>query len=202
VNPTRRRNDDYPPSSRAIRLSRSVAAAYFTGSLIGAALVGSLFGVLAFVLPTEGMTPVTSLVLVSVAILLGLRELGLLRLRLPQRESQVNFDALAGTSVHRRMFSFGFWLGTGFLTYSPYAGLHAIALAVLLQGQFMSSLVIFLAFGAARAATVVTLGMTARTWEDAASLGDRVAGSYQKAHRLTAAGLALVAIVSTFTLLG
>ncbi len=176
------------------------AMAYLTGSVLGALSVGSVLGLVAVVLPFEQLSPVPSVILLLATILLGLRELGLVRLRLPQRESQVNFDALAATGIHRRLFGFGFWLGTGFLTYSPYAGLHALALAVVLQGHLFDALAIFAAFGISRALTVIGLGLSARSWTDAAALGDRVAASYRTAHRVTAVGLAVVGIASAVTL--
>lgn len=98
------------------------------------------------------------------------------------------------------MFAFGLWLGLGFLTYSPYAGLHLFALAAILQGSLAESVLIFGLFGLARGATVIAAGLSASTWDADAHLADRIAARYTAAHRLTAAGLAAVALTAAVSL--
>ncbi len=171
---------------------------YLLGSAMGAITVGivlSLVGrvISAFVpaIATGGsLLPGT---LATLGLLLGLREFGIVSFNVPQRNSQLNYAALAGTGVSLRMLAFGFWLGVGFLTFSPYAGLHLLGLATILLADPLTGAVFFGAFGIARALTVISLGLSAGSWEDAASLADLVAAKYNLAHRLIGGTLLAVA---------
>lgn len=187
---------------------RRIALAYLFGSAVGAGLVGGCLGIFAAI--ARWLVPLdapshrigVALVLLSASVLLGLGELGFLRFRVPQRESQLNVDALRASRQDWKMFGFGLWLGMGFLTFSPYAGLHLLALACVLLGDFSQSLMVFTTFGVARGLTVVILALSARSWDQAGELADRVAASSGVAHRITALGQSLVAIAAAFAVLG
>ena len=106
------------------------SAAYLGGSLVGASAVGVLLAVVGLQLHQGtgigASWPDWALVIVLVVgAVLGAREVGLLRFRLPQRASQLNSDGLHAAPTWR-LFGFGAWLGTAFLTYSPYGGLHLL----------------------------------------------------------------------------
>lgn len=172
---------------------------YIVGSVSGSAVVGTALGVLGVVLHLglspigDAQTQLTAAILLMAATALGLREIGALAFRLPQRESQVNYDAgwVAGES--RRMFGYGFWLGTGFVTYSPYAGLYVLAVAAVLQASLAGSLVLLCTFGVSRALTVVALSAVGMRRPET---GDMVAAASGAAHKATAVSLLGVALAS------
>lgn len=180
--------------------------AYFIGSVLGAAVVGSMLGAIgaiaAMVVRGDEWPVLAPLVLLIGAIVLGGRELGALRFALPQRRSQVNSDALAHGHIGRQMFSFGFWLGTGFLTYSPYGGLHLLALACVLSGSIGGGILLFGAFGLARALTVIAAAQLSPDWERVAEIGDRVASAANQARLANALAIALVVVGAGLALVG
>jgi hypothetical protein len=93
-------------------------------------------------------------VVVAGVVLLGvLRELGVVRLRLPQNARQIPQDVL-----HRHLLrgsaQFGFELGTGARTYVSATAPYVLAAGVLLLGQDLAAaLLAGLGFGTGRAAT-------------------------------------------------
>ncbi len=178
---------------------------YVAGSLLGSVVLGVALA--AFGAAFHGERGVGAAwsewavgVLLLAAGLLGLRELGLVRSGLPQRSSQLNSDGLA-LGVSRRLFWFGAWLGAAFLTYSPYGGLHLLAIAAIIAPSFEVAVLLFVAFGLSRGLTVAVLGTLPKTWEEAGRWGDRVAAAYRTAQLLTAASLAAITIGATVTLL-
>jgi hypothetical protein len=88
------------------------------------------------------------------AALLGLlRELGLVRLPLPQNARQVPQDVLH-RDLLRGSARFGFELGTGVRTYVSATAPYVLAVGVLLLGQDLAvALLAGIGFGAGRAAT-------------------------------------------------
>jgi len=182
-----------------VRAARDHASAgrstfpYLAGSVLGAACTGSLLGVVALgigpLVTGHDVLKVSTFALGVLAVVLGLRELGVIVLSVPQRNSQLNYDGLSMEGTSRRMFGFGFWLGVGFLTFSPYAGLHALAIAAVLQAEFAPALLMFVTFGLARGATVVALGLFQPSWTAVAKVADHIAASAPLAHRITAVGL-------------
>jgi sulfite exporter TauE/SafE len=183
-----------------------IVFSYASGSVVGSAITGAILGVAGMaayaIVPLDAtvLAQYASLTLGLMAVVLGLRELGVVNVRVPQRESQVNYDALGLPGVSRRLFGFGLWLGVGFLTYSPYAGLHLLAAASVLRGSFLESVAVFFAFGLARAATVLVLGLSASSRERTERLIETVAERYDVAHALTAAGGVAVAANATIVL--
>ncbi len=91
--------------------------------------------------------------LVAVALLGLLRELGVVRLPLPQNARQIPQDVLHRDRL-RGSTQFGFELGTGVRTYVSATAPYVLAVAVLLLGQDLAAAVAAgLGFGAGRAAT-------------------------------------------------
>jgi hypothetical protein len=171
---------------------------YVAGSIVGSAVLGVVLGGLGTVLHRarglDAAWPEWAIaVLLLAAVVLGLRELGLIRIRLPQRASQLNSDGLS-LGVSRRLFWFGAWLGAAVLTYSPYGGLHLLALAAIVAPSFELAVLLFMAFGLSRGLTVVVLGGLAETWDEAARLSDRIASGYRAAQLLTAGSLGVIAV--------
>jgi hypothetical protein len=196
-----------------LRISRDrapwyrVVVPYLAGSVLGAAVVGSVLAGVGLVVrelvgasPTAAWPGWASLPLAVGAALLGFREVGLLRIRLPQRASQLNSDGPV-LGVSRRLFWFGAWLGAAFFTYSPYGGLYLLALAVVLAPSIGTGVLLFVVFGLSRGMTVIGLSMLASTWDEAAALSDHVAAWYRPAQLLTAASLAGVVVAGAVMLL-
>lgn len=182
---------DFAPAHR-------VFLPYIAGSLLGSVVVGFLLAAVGFPFHDgAGLSAIwpewTVALLLLAATVLGLRELELIRVRLPQRASQLNSDGLA-LGMSRRLFSFGAWLGTGFLTYSPYGGLHLLAIAAVIAPSYEVGMLLFIVFGLSRGITVALLAALPRSWEDAAQLSDRLAAAYRRAQLLTAASLGAIAI--------
>lgn len=197
---TLRISRDRAPSYRVI-------GPYLLGSVLGAGIVGAMLAGVGLLLRSlvgqsgaQAWSGTASLLLAISAAVLGLREVGLLRFPLPQRASQLNSDGLV-LGVSRRLFWFGAWLGAAFFTYSPYGGLYLLAVATILAPSFDLGLALFVTFGLSRALTVIGLSMLAHTWDDAAVLGDRVAGGYRWAELITTGSLVTVSIGAWMTLL-
>lgn len=188
----------------AMRIARertrpgAAQTSYLLGSVLGAVTVGGLLGVLGVAAgtllpdaewPNKELAP---LALMTAALVLGAREIGALRFALPQRRSQVNSDALTHRHIPRQMFSFGFWLGTGFLTYSPYGGLHLLALACIASGSIGGGALLFAAFGLARAVTVIAVAQISADWIQAGAFGERIAAASEHARLANVAAIGLV----------
>lgn len=91
--------------------------------------------------------------LVGIALLGVLRELGVVRIRLPQNARQIAREVLQ-RHVLRGAFQFGFELGTGVRTYVSATAPYVVAFAILLAGLgFPAALATGLGFGAGRALT-------------------------------------------------
>ncbi|GAB3402491.1 hypothetical protein [Flindersiella endophytica] len=90
---------------------------------------------------------------VVLAILGVLRELGVVRIRLPQNARQIAREVLQ-RNVLRGALQFGFELGTGVRTFVSATAPYVVAFAILLAGLgFGSALAIGLGFGLGRALT-------------------------------------------------
>lgn len=103
----------------------------------------------------------------AVAVLGLLRELGVVRVPLPQNARQVPPDVLR-RDLLRGSLQFGFELGTGVRTYVSAAAPYVLAAAVLLLGQHLPVAVLAgLGFGAGRAATPLLrqLSGSAEDWD-------------------------------------
>jgi hypothetical protein len=91
--------------------------------------------------------------IVAIALLGVLRELGLVRIRLPQNARQIAREVLQ-RHVLRGAFQFGFELGTGVRTFVSATAPYVVAFAILLAGLGLpAALAIGLGFGAGRALT-------------------------------------------------
>lgn len=93
------------------------------------------------------------LVILLVGVIAVLRDLGVVRLRLPQNARQIPQDVLRAGPI-RGAVQFGMELGTGMRTYVSASTPYLLALAVLLAGQrWQAAVLAGLGFGVGRAAS-------------------------------------------------
>jgi hypothetical protein len=133
------------------------------GGLCTALLLGLASGLVAPVPPAWRYAAV-----VGVALLGLLRDLGAVRIPLPQNARQVPQGVLR-RHLLRGSFQFGFELGTGVRTFVSATSPYVLAVALLLVGQQLPVAVLAgLGFGAGRAATPVLrrLSGAAEVWDD------------------------------------
>jgi hypothetical protein len=133
-------------------------------------------------------------VAVLVVALLGLlRELGLVRIRLPQNTRQVPQDVLQ-RNLLRGALQFGFELGTGVRTYVSASAAYVLAAAVLLAGGGLPAAILAgLGFGAGRAATPLLRHASGAATDWDARLPGRI-----RAIALTACAASLAAFALLF----
>ncbi|WDZ82931.1 hypothetical protein [Micromonospora cathayae] len=127
-------------------------ALFSAGLIAGGLLSGLVLGVFSG-LSAPLPTPWRYAAIVAVAVLGLLRELGLVRVRLPQNARQIPQDVLQ-RDVRRGAARFGFELGTGVRTYVSSSAPYVLAVAVFLAGQRLSVAVLAgVGFGIGRALT-------------------------------------------------
>jgi hypothetical protein len=110
-----------------------VLALFVVGLIAGGLLSATVLGLLSG-LTTPLPSPWRHAAIVAVAVLGPLRELGLVRLRLPQNARQIPQDVLR-RNLRRGAAQFGFELGTGVRTYVSSSAPYVLAAALLLAGQ-------------------------------------------------------------------
>lgn len=127
-------------------------AAFVAGLLAGGLLIGLVLGVLSGLaqpIPVAWRHPVIA----ALALLGVLRDLGVMRIPLPQNARQVPQEVMRD-DPHLGALQFGFELGTGVRTYVSASAPYVVALAVLLGGQSLwVAALTGLGFGAGRALT-------------------------------------------------
>ncbi|TDE30879.1 hypothetical protein [Actinomadura sp. 6K520] len=144
----------FSPGWRAPVRQGEVLAVFTLGLLAGgtlsAAVIWLLSG-LAAPLPPSART----VAIVGVAVLGAARELGMIRVPLPQNARQIPPEVLQ-TRLRRGSLRFGFELGTGVRTYVSAGSPYVLALALLLSHQGpAATLGTGTAFGAGRALSAV-----------------------------------------------
>jgi hypothetical protein len=127
-------------------------ALFSAGLIAGGLLSGLVLGLLSG-LSAPLPAPWRYAGIVAVAGLGLLRELGLVRIRLPQNARQIPQDVLQ-RDVRRGAVQFGFELGTGVRTYVSASAPYVLAVALLLAGQRLGVAVLAgIGFGVGRALT-------------------------------------------------
>ncbi|GLZ13252.1 hypothetical protein Acsp04_34870 [Actinomadura sp. NBRC 104425] len=138
------------------------------GGTLSAAVLWLLSGLAAPVPP-----PARTAAIVAVAALGAARDLGLVRLRLPQNARQIPPEVLADR-LRAGALRFGFELGTGVRTYVSATTPYVLALGLLLSRPgSAATLLAGAAFGAGRALSAV-LAYLSRSPDRAALVGRRV----------------------------
>ncbi|NKZ04406.1 hypothetical protein [Actinomadura latina] len=140
----------FSPGWRAPVRQGEVLAVFTSGLLLGgtlsAAVVWLLSGLSAPLPPAAHTWAVLAVAAVGAA-----RELGLIRLPLPQNARQIPPDVLQ-TRLRRGTLQFGFELGTGVRTYVPATAPYVLALALLfVHENLLTVLLTGAAFGLGRA---------------------------------------------------
>lgn len=126
------------------------AALYTVFGLLSSVAVGAAAGAIGGLLSLPNVRWIP-LGVGAVAILLLLRELGAIRIRLPERPWQTNraWAYSHGFAVASAMW--GFHIGVGFATVVTYGGYYAMALAVVAEGSVVYGCGIFGAYWLGRA---------------------------------------------------
>ncbi|MET9023730.1 hypothetical protein ABZV93_27530 [Actinopolymorpha sp. NPDC004070] len=128
---------------------------WFSAGLLAGGLTSAVVAVALGLLVRPVVRPVPAAVaVVAVAVLVGLNEFGLLRLRLPQNGRQVP-ESIGDDGPRYGALHFGFEMGTGVRTYMTTGLPHVLVLAVALCATWPQGLAAGLAFGAGRAAMVL-----------------------------------------------
>ncbi|TDC93828.1 hypothetical protein [Actinomadura sp. 7K507] len=144
----------FSPGWRAPVRQGEVLAVFTLGLLLGGTLSAAAVWLLSG-LATPLPPPVRTSAIVAVAALGAARELGLVRIPLPQNARQIPPEVLQ-TRLRRGSLQFGFELGTGVRTYVPAASPYVLALALLLSVPALSvALLTGATFGAGRALSAV-----------------------------------------------
>ncbi|GAA0586861.1 hypothetical protein [Actinomadura livida] len=180
----------FSPGWRAPVRQGEVLAVFTLGLLAGgtlsAAVVWLLSG-LAAPLPPSGRAAA----ILGVAALGAARELGVLRVPLPQNARQIPPEVLQAR-LRRGSLQFGFELGTGVRTYVSASSPYVLALALLLSHQGLAAtLATGTAFGAGRALSAV-LTYLARDEHRGAALAVRMPAVKTTAALAILAALALL----------
>lgn len=140
----------FSPGWRAPVRQGEVLAVFASGLLLGgtlsAAVIWLLSGLSAPLPPSVRIGAVLAVAILGVA-----RELGIIRLPLPQNARQIPPEVLQ-SQLRRGALRFGFELGTGVRTYVSSSAPYVLALALFLShGPFQTTLLTGTAFGAGRA---------------------------------------------------
>lgn len=180
----------FSPGWRAPVRQGEVLAVFTLGMLLGgtlsAAVVWLLSGLAAPLPPTARTAAI-----LCVAVLGAARELGPVRVPLPQNARQIPPEVLQNR-LRLGSLQFGFELGTGVRTYVPSSSPYVLALALLLSHQGPSpTLLTGAAFGAGRALSAV-LTYLARDGHRAAVVAARMPAVTASAALATPAALALL----------
>lgn len=124
---------------------------FVVGLLAGGLLSGVVLGLLSGLAQPVPRTW-RAVLIVAMAGLALLRELGLVRLRLPQNARQIPREVFG--DLRRGALQFGFELGTGVRTYVSASAPYVLAVAVLLSGgELVVAVLAGLGFGLGRATT-------------------------------------------------
>ncbi|GAA4146450.1 hypothetical protein [Actinomadura keratinilytica] len=162
----------FSPGWRAPVRQGEVLAVFTLGLVLGGTLSAAvlwLLSGLAAPLPPPGRAAA----IVAAAALGAARDLGLVRLRLPQNARQIPQEVLAGRP-RAGALRFGFELGTGVRTYVPATTPYVLALGLPLSQQGpAATLLAGAAFGAGRALSAV-LAYLSRSPDRAALVALRV----------------------------
>jgi hypothetical protein len=123
------------------RIGLVSALLYTAGISLGAALVGAALGLLGysvrwtFYLGPNSHSPGLLFAVALVALIGGLRDLGFLRLSLPQPFKQVPYYWLHVFGPRKTSFLWGFSIGLAFNTMIQYSLYYVLAIWVALMGQ-------------------------------------------------------------------
>ncbi|QXJ20684.1 hypothetical protein AGRA3207_001439 [Actinomadura graeca] len=157
----------FSPGWRAPVRQGEVLAVFTLGLLLGGTLSATALWLLSG-LSAPLPPPARSAAILAVAAVGAARELGLLRLPLPQNARQIPQEVLQ-IHLRRGALQFGFELGTGVRTYVPSSAPYVLALALLLSHQpLTATLLTGTAFGGGRALSALLSYLARDEHRDAA----------------------------------
>ncbi|MFA1538644.1 hypothetical protein [Actinomadura monticuli] len=157
----------FSPGWRAPVRQGEVLAVFTSGLLLGGMLSAAVVWLLSGLAAPLPHWARTSAVL-AVAAAGVAREVGLIRLPLPQNARQIPPDVLQ-THLRRGTLQFGFELGTGVRTYVPATAPYVLALALLLaRGSLPIAVLTGAAFGAGRALSAALTYLARDEYRDTA----------------------------------
>ncbi len=140
---------------------RTLACLFIVGAVLGGAAAGTALGALGWVLlwlvgiPASADSRAALLAVGICALLGGLRDLGLLRFRLPDPNCQVPQWWREALSAYWTAFLWGSCIGAGMRTRYRYAMLYVLGLWMLLSGSPLWGAGVLGLYGAAHGVTVL-----------------------------------------------
>jgi hypothetical protein len=144
--------ETFTPAVCGGRVRKHLAAAGFTvGAVTAAALVGGLLGLAGFLLGWRWAV----LLAAAVALTAALRELGIVRLPLPQVRRQVPDRWRAELPLPVWSVGYGAGLGVGFFTFQPVATFWVACAAAVALARPLPAAACFALYGVGRALTVL-----------------------------------------------
>lgn len=151
-------------SARAVLAWTPTLLAHGLGYLVAALLLGGVLGLVAWMLPTDGLKGWSLLMLGILAVGYGMHQLRLLSMPYPQRRAQVPHDARNRFAVWKIGLLYGFSLGLNFLTYVRTPILYVIVLAALLSGSVNHAIALLLALNLGRFAPLLVNALPVHDW--------------------------------------
>lgn len=116
--------------------------AYTIGGCVSAAITGSILRYLGGVIASSPPEALAGVLIVAMALLVVIRELGLLRLRLPEARRQTRSRWFTGRPLLNPA-CWGFDVGFAFLTWQVLSGAYFLALVTILSGSPVLGIGIF-----------------------------------------------------------
>lgn len=145
---------------------------YTAGGVMSAAMVGVCLGWLGHVL-TSSVQASTLWELFAVgALVLLLRDLGLLPFNLPQCRQQAPYDWIHRFDRSSVFFMWGFHIGIGLSTFIVFSGLYVIAAAIVVSGSMLVGVSLMVSYWVGRALAVwVAPSLSSSPGQDIAKCG-------------------------------
>lgn len=164
------------------RRQRLALAGFTVGAVCASLVVGALLGLTGSLLGAERAV----LVVAAVALAAAAREAGLLRIRLPQSRRQVPERWRAVLPLPVWSLGYGAGLGSGFVTFQPFATFWVACAAAVALARPLAAAVCFSFYGLGRALMVAL----PRRWnEDATAAVERLVQHRRALARVNAAAL-------------
>jgi hypothetical protein len=181
--------ETFTPAVCGSRSRQRLAAAFFAlGALVASAALGAALGFLGGLVGTRPALVGAA----ALALLAALRELGLLRLPVPQARRQVPERWRNELPLPAWSAGYGAGLGVGFLTFQPVATFWVACAAALALGRPLLAAACFALYGAGRAFMAV---WPRRLEPDGAAAVERLVGHTTFMSRANAAVLVLAVVL-------
>jgi hypothetical protein len=170
------------------------ATIYTIGGGLGASAFGCLAGLVGRYVRTYIPLPLSSGLWCLAALLLSARDGGLIRLQLPQRTCQAQYQWFHRFDYASALAMWGFQIGVGFATFIQFSGFYFMTLVVVLRGGPVFGLLMTLAYWFGRALPVWLAPSLTEQWP--MNVITRSGTSTTMFRVMSCAGLACCAVVS------